>query len=152
LGGSRTSGTSPRAMTRSPESYSSRSALLQSLPLGSEFFESDCPIQGPACLRRAEGSDGFVHPDHRDRESEDEDRTGEPRLQYQTPAVPAAHRGGMIDNCLIAFVRGFNIANTAPVVHVRQNPARKPIKTAQPRNMVTLIEASSLPGAGRGRW
>jgi hypothetical protein len=38
-----------------------------------------------ACLRRAEGSDGFVHPDHRDRESEDEDRTGEPRLQYQTP-------------------------------------------------------------------
>jgi len=32
-----------------------------------------------ACLRRAEGSDGFVHPNHRDRESEDEDRTGEPR-------------------------------------------------------------------------
>ena len=26
--------------------------------------------------------------------------TGEPRLQYQTPALPAAHRGGMIDNCL----------------------------------------------------
>src|ERR1700680_4464427 len=51
-------------------------------------------------LRRAEGSDGFVHPDHRDRESEDEDRTGEPRLQYQTPALPAAHRGGMMDNCL----------------------------------------------------
>jgi hypothetical protein len=46
-------------MTRSPESYSSRSALLQSLPLGSEFFESDCPIQGPACLRRAEGSEGL---------------------------------------------------------------------------------------------
>ena len=43
---------------------------------------------------------GLFIPDHRDRESEDEDRTGEPRLQYQTPAVPAAHRGGMIDNCL----------------------------------------------------
>jgi IS5 family transposase len=28
------------------------------------------------------------------------DRPGEPRLQYQTPALPAAHRGGMIDNCL----------------------------------------------------
>jgi hypothetical protein len=50
----------------------------------------------------------------------------------------------MIDNCLIAFVRGFNIANTAPVVHVRQNPARKPIETAQPRSMVALIEASNL--------
>jgi hypothetical protein len=43
---------------------------------------------------------GFVHPDHRDRESEDEDQTSEPRLQYQTPALPAAHRGGMIDSCL----------------------------------------------------
>ena len=30
----------------------------------------------------------------------DEDRTGEPRLQYQTPALPAAHRGAMIDSCL----------------------------------------------------
>lgn len=40
-----------------------------------------------------------VHPDHRDRESEDEDRTGEPRPQYQTPALPAAHRGGLIDSC-----------------------------------------------------
>jgi hypothetical protein len=59
----------------------------------------------------------------------------------QTPALPAAHRGGMID---IAFVRGFNIANTAPVVHVRQNQARKPIETAQPRSMVALIEASIL--------
>ena len=57
------------------------------------------PFARRACLRRAEGSDGFVHPDHRDRESEDEDRTGEPRLQYQTPALLAAHRGGMIDNC-----------------------------------------------------
>ena len=35
-----------------------------------------------------------------------------------------------------------NIANTAPVVHVRQNPARKPIETAQPRSRVALIEAS----------
>ena len=32
--------------------------------------------------------------------SEDEDRTGEPRLQYQTPALPAADRGAMIDSCL----------------------------------------------------
>jgi|GEM_PF-795759 len=53
------------------------------------------PFARRACFRRAEGSDGLVHPDHRDRESEDEDRTGEPRLQYQTPALPAAHRGGM---------------------------------------------------------
>ena len=51
------------------------------------------PFARRACLRRAEGSDGFVHPDHRDRESEDEDRTGESRLQYQTPRLPAAHRG-----------------------------------------------------------
>ena len=58
------------------------------------------PFARRACLCRAEGSDGFVHPDRRDRESEDEDRPGEPRLQYQTPALPAAHRGGMIDNCL----------------------------------------------------
>src|SRR5256885_970559 len=57
------------------------------------------PFACRACLCRAKGSDGFVHPDHRDRESEDEDRTGEPRLQYQTPALPAAHRG-MIDRCL----------------------------------------------------
>jgi hypothetical protein len=32
--------------------------------------------------------------------TEDEDRTGEPRLQYQTPALLAAHCGGMIDRCL----------------------------------------------------
>jgi hypothetical protein len=37
-----------------------------------------------------------------------------------------------------------NTANTAPVVHVRQNPAWKPIETAQPRSMVALIEASRL--------
>src|SRR3977135_2111120 len=35
-----------------------------------------------------------------------------------------------------------NIAKTAPVVHLRQNPARKPIEAAQPRSMVALIEAS----------
>ena len=35
-----------------------------------------------------------------------------------------------------ALSGALNIANTAPVVHVRQNPARKPIKTAQPRSMV----------------
>jgi hypothetical protein len=60
--------------------------------------------------------------------------------KYQTPAVPAAHRGGMIDNCLRQGA--LNIANTAPVVQVRQNPARKPIETTQPRSMVALIEAS----------
>ena len=43
----------------------------------------------------AEGSDGPVHPHHRDRAGDDEDRTGEPRLQHQTLAVPAAHRGGI---------------------------------------------------------
>jgi hypothetical protein len=35
-----------------------------------------------------------------------------------------------------------NTANTAPVVHGRQNPARRPIETAPPRSMVGLIEAS----------
>ena len=51
-----------------------------------------------ACLRRAEGSDGFVHPHHRDRASDDEDRTGQSRLQHQTLALPA-HRRGMTDLC-----------------------------------------------------
>jgi hypothetical protein len=58
------------------------------------------PFACRACLCRAKGSDGFVHPDHRDRESEDEDRTGESRLQYQKPALPAAHRGGISIICV----------------------------------------------------
>jgi len=35
------------------------------------------------------------------------------------------------------------ISFSAPAVYARQNPARKPIETAQPRGMVALIEASS---------
>jgi hypothetical protein len=82
--------------------------------LGDDFFRILRAMKRPGCYALllwrnvttqhrppgAEGSDGFVHPDHRDRESDDEDRTGEPRIQYQTPALPAAHRGGMIDSCL----------------------------------------------------
>jgi hypothetical protein len=45
---------------------------------------------------------------------------------------------------LLPSSAALNIANTAPVVHVRQNPARKPIETAQPRSRVALIEASSF--------
>jgi hypothetical protein len=45
---------------------------------------------------------------------------------------------------LLPSSAALNIANTAPVVHVRQNPARKPIETAQPRSRVALIEASRL--------
>ena len=45
---------------------------------------------------------------------------------------------------LLPSSAALNIANTAPVVHVRQNPARKPIETAQPRSRVALIEASFL--------
>ena len=45
---------------------------------------------------------------------------------------------------LLPSSAALNIANTAPVVHVRQNPARKPIETAQPRSRVALIEASDF--------
>jgi hypothetical protein len=48
---------------------------------------------------------------------------------------------------LLPSSAALNIANTAPVVHVRQNPARKPIETAQPRSRVALIEASSFLAA-----
>src|ERR1700730_6690094 len=42
--------------------------------------QTENPIQGRTCLRRTKGPDGLVHSNHRDRESEEEDRTGEPRL------------------------------------------------------------------------
>ncbi len=50
------------------------------------------PLQGRACLRCPKGSDGPVHPHHRDCSGDDEDRTGEHRLQHQTIAIPAALR------------------------------------------------------------
>ena len=51
------------------------------------------PLPGRACLCRAEGPHGPVHPDHRHRSGDDQDRLGQSRLQHQTVAVPASSCG-----------------------------------------------------------
>lgn len=55
--------------------------------LTGEQRQIESPIEGRACLRRAEGPNGLVHPHHRDCAGNGENRTGEPRLQHQTIAV-----------------------------------------------------------------
>ena len=59
-----------------------------------------------------------------------------------SPVMDKLVEGG-IDITALHNHLALNTANTAPIVHVRQNPARKPIETVQPRSTVALIEASS---------
>ena len=51
---------------------------------------------------------------------------------------------GGIDITALHNHLALNTANTAPIVHVRQNPARKPIETVQPRSTVALIRSVQL--------
>ena len=60
--------------------------------LRGEQCQIKSPIQGRACLRRVEDPDGLVHPRHRDRQGESEDKTGQRdamALLYKT-ALPLA--------------------------------------------------------------
>ena len=58
--------------------------------------------------------DGFVHPDHRDRESEDEDRTGD--LVYNIKRLLfLRRRGGMIDDYVIDCVTSTAVPLSAAI-------------------------------------
>ena len=54
--------------------------------------EIENPLACRACVRRAKASDGAVHPNHRDRPSNVQDRNGQSRLQHQTIYLPAQDR------------------------------------------------------------
>jgi hypothetical protein len=87
----------------------------------SQCRQVENPFAREHVFTEQKGPDGPVHPNDWNRPRDDEDRAGEPRLQHQETALLAAHRGGRIVNCLR---QGALItASTAPVVHVRQNPA-----------------------------
>ena len=55
-----------------------------------------CAVAHRACLRRAEGQNGPLHPNHRTRSGTTQDRARQPRLQHQTLHLVGANCGGDI--------------------------------------------------------
>jgi transposase len=53
-----------------------------------QCVEIESALPRRARLRRPEGSDGLVHPHHRHRQGDDENRHGQHRLQHQADVVP----------------------------------------------------------------
>ena len=91
-----------------------------------------------ACVRRAKGSDGAVHQNHRDRPGNDQDRNGQSRLQHQTLYLPAQDRRRM---------RG-SVAQREPIGkrQLRSGENPQPVccwKISDPAEIRSLIEASS---------
>jgi threonine/homoserine/homoserine lactone efflux protein len=105
----------------------------------------ESPLPRRTCLRRSEGSDGPIHPNHRAGPSDDEDRHSEPRLQHEKAAVPAPHGARLMapraNEGSSAAALGKNISQSLRIaLTASQFAPEEMLRTSEP----TLIEPSSF--------
>ena len=80
------------SIARSPSA--ARCLYRSAAPMAASLL---CAVAHRACLRRAEGQNGPLHPNHRTRSGTTQDRARQPRLQHQTLHLVEANCGGDIE-------------------------------------------------------
>jgi hypothetical protein len=95
-------------------------------------------------------SRSWLHPHHRNRARNGENRTGEPRLQHQTIAVPETHRGGIApEDIAISVTVGGSTVYIGPAstimasARVWSSLSFAPLKS--PRNEITVAMPNFRP-------